>query len=222
MFTIKELAPDGKSWLTQCAPQAPEPFAPTGNVFKKEGEYWTITYGGAVVRMKDAKGLRYLVQLLRHPDQEIHVLDLVAEAEAGSGDGFGGVGDGLTVARGSGAGPILDATAKAQYKRRLAELREELEEAERFNDTGRAERARVETEALTRTLSEAVGLGGRDREAVSNVERARVMVTLRIRSALKKIRESRPVLGHHFDMTVKTGRYCTYVPDPASPVSWVF
>ncbi|HJW61237.1 MAG TPA: hypothetical protein VJ931_16535 [Actinomycetota bacterium] len=33
------------------------------NLFRREGEYWTISYEGAVVRLRDAKGLRHLARL---------------------------------------------------------------------------------------------------------------------------------------------------------------
>src|SRR5580693_3254800 len=46
-------------------------------VFRKEGEYWTVGYGGKTFRLKDTKGIGYLVHLLRHPGVEFHVLDLV-------------------------------------------------------------------------------------------------------------------------------------------------
>ena len=46
-------------------------------VFRKEGEYWTVGYGGKAFRLKDTKGLGYLAHLLRHPAAEFHVLDLV-------------------------------------------------------------------------------------------------------------------------------------------------
>jgi hypothetical protein len=45
-------------------------------IFRKEGEYWTVGYGGKSVRLKDSKGLGYLAHLLRHPGVEFHVLDL--------------------------------------------------------------------------------------------------------------------------------------------------
>ena len=45
-------------------------------VFRKEGEYWTVGYGGKSFRLKDSKGLGYLAHLLRHPATEFHVLDL--------------------------------------------------------------------------------------------------------------------------------------------------
>src|SRR5262249_61716541 len=43
-------------------------------IFRKEGEYWTIGYGGHVVRLKDTKGVAYLAFLLRHPGAEYHAL----------------------------------------------------------------------------------------------------------------------------------------------------
>ena len=46
-------------------------------IFRKEGEYWTVGYGGKSFRLKDTKGLGYLAHLLRHPAVEFHVLDLV-------------------------------------------------------------------------------------------------------------------------------------------------
>src|ERR1700719_3186291 len=49
----------------------------TKGVLRKEGEYWTVGYGGKSFRLKDTKGLGYLAHLLRHPATEFHVLDLV-------------------------------------------------------------------------------------------------------------------------------------------------
>src|SRR5215510_14941216 len=45
-------------------------------VFRKEGGYWTVGYGGNTVRLKDTRGLGYIAHLLRHPGAEFHVLDL--------------------------------------------------------------------------------------------------------------------------------------------------
>jgi hypothetical protein len=46
-------------------------------LFRREGDYWTIAYDRAVVRLKDAKGLRYLEPLLRHPGRSFHVVELI-------------------------------------------------------------------------------------------------------------------------------------------------
>ena len=118
------------------------------------------------------------------------------------------------------AGAVLDPAARAAYKRRLEDLREEVEEAERFGDPDRATRAREEIDFLAEELARGVGLGGRDRHAASAAERARVNATRTIGKVLKKIAASSPRLGEHLHATVRTGYLCSYAPDPASPVRW--
>src|ERR1700730_15923697 len=48
-----------------------------GGDFRREGQYWTVGYGGNCFRRKDTKGLGYVAHLLRHPAAEFQVLDLV-------------------------------------------------------------------------------------------------------------------------------------------------
>lgn len=179
------------------------------HVFVREGEYWTIVHQGQLVRLKDTKGLRYLAYLLERPGQEVHAFDLVGVATM----------DGTPVgaARGD-AGEVLDATAKAAYRRRLEELGEELAEAEAFHDLERAARAQQERDALVRELAHGVGLGGRDRRAASAAERARLAVTKAIRAAIERISEANPTLGDHLRVSIRTGAFCSYEPDVAP--SW--
>ena len=49
-------------------------------LFRREGDYWTIAYDAAVVRLRDTKGLRYLEPLLRHPGCSCHVAELIRAA----------------------------------------------------------------------------------------------------------------------------------------------
>jgi hypothetical protein len=116
------------------------------------------------------------------------------------------------------AGPILDAHAKAEYKLRLAELRAELEDAERSDDPGRAARVQEESNAIARQLAVAIGLGGRDRKAASQAERARSAVTKRIRGSIQRIAKITPSLGRHLAVSIKTGYFCSYNPDLHSSV----
>jgi non-specific serine/threonine protein kinase len=110
------------------------------------------------------------------------------------------------------AGAILDERAKQAYRRRVEELEDELSEGERMGDRGRTGRAREELEALAEQLASAVGLGGRDRKAASNVERARVNVQRRLKDAIRRIAEHDAALGRYLDATVRTGTYCVYMP----------
>jgi hypothetical protein len=195
-------------------------------VFRREGEYWTVCYQGTVVRLKDAKGLRHLAWLLTHPGREFHVVDLEAaegqaapatpsrpRSRAGSG--------GLAVRPDLGdAGELLDATAKVAYKARLAELRAELEEAQGSNDPVGAAKARMEMDFLVGELARAVGLDGRDRRAASHAERARLNASRAIRAAMANLARADPALGRYLAATIRTGRYCSYTPDPRVPITW--
>jgi hypothetical protein len=189
--------------------QGEAPAGPTTldtNVFRREGEYWSIAYEGKLLRLKDAKGLHYLARIIREPGREFHALELAAD-----GEGVLPLGD---------AGAVLDPKAKAAYRRRLAELEEELDEASSWADRGREAGAREEKDALVRELAAAVGLGGRDRLAASASERARVNVTRAVKAILAKLREHHPVLGRHLASTIRTGTFCSYAPDPRFPMSW--
>jgi tetratricopeptide (TPR) repeat protein len=189
-----------------------------------EGEIWTVT-GAETVRLKDRKGLQYLATLLERPDVEVHAIDLVngpVDADArGRSDGGAGTPNGdLAVSDGGDAGALLDPAAKAAYRERVVELREDLEEAERFHDVERASRLREELDFIAAELARAVGLGGRDRRASNAAERARVNVTRAIRGAVRAIAEHDGRLGHHLERSVRTGVFCAYQPGPAGPDAW--
>jgi hypothetical protein len=176
-----------------------------------EGEVWAFTHEGLTFRLKDGLGLRYLARLIAAPDREVHVLDLVAAEGAGGGDGAESAATDL-----GDAGELLDEEARASYRRRLDDLRDELTEAESFADPGRASRARAELEFLTAELGRAVGLGGRVRRAGGAAERARSAVQRRIKNALCRIEEHAPALAGHLTRAVKTGNFCVYRPSARS------
>jgi DNA-binding response OmpR family regulator len=205
--------------------------AVSDKTFRREGEYWTIAYQGTVCRVKDTIGLRYLAYLLRYPHRKIHVLELVAAIEnpledattSSAGKREASTSGDLSVKRGLGdAGEILDPQAKAAYKQRLEELRAELEDAQAYNDPGRAAKAQQEIEFLIQELRSAVGLGGRDRRAADVAERARVNIQRAIKATLEKLSTNHPALGRDLTGTINTGTYCSYTPDLHLPSPWQF
>jgi hypothetical protein len=193
------------------------------SVICKHGDYWTIQHDGQMAWLKATRGLESLACLLGHPGREFHVRELIGAASPDTGlDPWLGqqVGYETKTLRLQDAGPILDSNAKAEYKLRLAELRAELEDAERFNDLGRAEKIQEESNAIAEQLAGATGLGGRDRKAASHAERARTAVTKRIRGSIKRIGKATPSLGRHLDASIKTGYFCSYNPEPGCSVRW--
>ncbi len=167
--------------------------------------------------------MQYLAHLLQHPQQEFHALALVTGSgettlEFATGEQTSDEAEPLPVF--TDVGEMLDPQARAAYKRRVGELRAELAEAQAFHDLGRVEKLQDEIDFLMQELSRAVGLGGRARKVDSPVERARVNVTRAIKTAIRKITEGHPALGEHLTQTIKTGTFCSYIPDPRLPTSW--
>jgi len=176
-------------------PRALTPVEPALQL-RREGELWAVTpRGGDTLRLKHVKGFVYLECLLAQPGRELHVVEL-AGLEHRTGD----------------AGPLLDARAKAAYRARLEELGSLLSEAERFADGPRARRVQQEIDTIAEQLAGALGLGGRDRRAASDVERTRINVQRRLKDAIDRIAAVSPTLGRHLAASLKTGTTCVYQP----------
>jgi adenylate cyclase len=189
----------------------------TANTFVREGDFWSLTYEGTVVRIKDSKGLRDIARLIATPGREVAAVDLASGAHRAAGRAASAIADlGLGVE--TAAGEALDAEARTQYRSRLADLEEEISEAEVNNDPERASRAREEHEFLLAELGAAVGLGGRPRRLLDPAERARKAVTERVHEAITHIEKIHHGLGRHLRRSVRTGSFCVY--DPAEPTAW--
>ena len=187
------------------------------NVFRRDGDYWTLTYRGRTRRVADAKGLHDLAALLARPGRELHVADLIATTDPSTGslDAY----TRTATLRGSTSNVILDEHARSAYRARLFDLRDELEEAEANADLGRADAARAEMDSIASELAAALGIGGLPRTQADPGERARKAVTQRIRNSLKRLSNVHPELAAHLDRSVRTGRFCSYTPE--QPIEWL-
>jgi hypothetical protein len=188
-------------------------------VFARTGQGWTITFDGQTTLLRPMKGLAYLAHLLSTPGRERHVLDLVSLERPERGRAAASA-CGSTALSYDDAGPLLDDAARSAYRARLADLADQVAEARAFEDDERAAVAQGEHDALVRELSRAFGIGGRARRAGSASERARASVTLAIRSAMKRISDEHRGLGEHLGRTIRTGTYCSYLPDPRVRIVW--
>ncbi len=204
---------------------ASEPPVPPGAAgaeratFTCAGDLCTICFRGKTVPVRDLKGLRYLARLLAEPGREFHALDLVS-AEQGTLPVRRAVDPAELEHDGDAGLPVIDAQARDAYRRRLAEVEEDIEDATRMNDLGRLELAQRDRDYLIHELAQAVGLGGRLRSVGGSAERARTSVTRTLRYAIKRVGEHHPALAAHLEQAVRTGAYCSYVPDPLAPVVW--
>ena len=134
-------------------------------MFRLEGDYWSVVFDGRTVRIRDLKGMRYLARLLAEPGRELHVLDLVAAettraglTEPGPRGAAADLGD---------AGEMLDAQAKEAYRRRLAEIDEDIDDARASGDEVR------EAQADLNATSSSASCRARSASAAATDERAR-------------------------------------------------
>ncbi|MBA1145902.1 hypothetical protein H0Z60_02405 [Ectothiorhodospiraceae bacterium WFHF3C12] len=161
----------------------------------REGAGWWVDFEGVRSALPDLKGLHDLVRLLARPGEEFHCLDLAGREDDDAGEA------------------VLDERGRQALKLRIRELQEELAEAEDMNDVGHAETLRTELDRLVEGLSRALGIGGRRRRMGDLAERARSSVTWRIRHAIRRVGKVHPALGRHLSNSVRTGLFCSYVPE---------
>ncbi|MET0864488.1 MAG: AAA family ATPase [Nakamurella sp.] len=181
------------------------PGPPTTASMQHEGPSWIFESPLGNARLPDSLGFGQLARLLAAPGVEVSALELAGHTNAPTATDLG---------------PGLDAQAKREYRQRLHALQVVMDNAEAAGDLARAEHAQVEMEALLRELKRAVGIGGRDRPTGSDAERARVNVARSIRRSIAALTDQAPLLGAHLEAAVRTGRYCIYLPEPSTNMSW--
>jgi hypothetical protein len=158
---------------------------------RREQDVWRLDYEGRSVVLVDAKGLLHLAALLANPGKRIAAVTL-------AGDG----------------GDLPAAASLDDARARADELREELEEARANNDPERIALAGESLAALAAELSETAVPTG------PAAERARLNVTRAIRTAIGRIAEQEPELGHVLQASIRTGATCVYEPDPGVLLLW--
>lgn len=167
----------------------------------RHGAVWQLRFGGQEATVAHTKGLADIARLLAAPASDIHALELFDAPVRAA------------------AGAITDRQALGAYRRRLADLEAEIEDAGRDNDPERGAGAEVERQALLDELGRVTGAGGRLRPFANYpAERARKAVTGRVRDAIRKLEPVLPELAAHLERTIVTGTSCRYRPES---VDWL-
>ncbi|MCH9647744.1 MAG: hypothetical protein K0U98_05855 [Deltaproteobacteria bacterium] len=187
--------------------EAPPP-ADQAPTFRLAGDFWSLSFEGKAVQLKDSKGLRYLRDLLRSPGQEFHCSQLVAAEKGGEAP--------LLLSEGH---ERLDSKAWKDLREESRSLSAELEEARLHNNLARVEALEDQLETLASFALSSQGLGGRDRKDQDDRERLRKQVGEAIRRARRKIEQEHEALGRHLNAALSLGQFVLYQPE--SPVDWV-
>ena len=201
----------GAVWWRDRLRRAMGPAVETGvttvRLVEQAGGLWQVGRPGHEVTLPDLRGLHQLHALLSRPDTGVLATDLVTGKDPAAvwQPGL----------------EVIDDRARRAYRRRLAELEQEIISASARGDRGRHGRLRDEQKLLLAQLSAGTGLGGRPRITGSTVERSRIAVRKTLVAAIARIAEADPWLGRHLRDRVRTGTECRYESDPDHPVTWV-
>jgi len=180
--------------------------APTARAtLQPEGGVWRVAFDDACAHMPDLKGFWHLRELVSRPYEFVSALELV------------GTSTDQPIPRGD-TGPMLDREALRQYRRRLAQLDDELDAAALDDDIECRDELDAERTALIAELKRATGLGGRLRRSGSPAEKARLNVTRTIRHAISELSTKVPELAAHLDDSIVTGVSCCY--EPGANIAW--
>ncbi|HEX8769167.1 MAG TPA: hypothetical protein VF711_00210, partial [Acidimicrobiales bacterium] len=178
---------------THALAEAPPPTAS----MRRRAAVWHITFNGRSATVPHTKGLADIARLLIAADTDIHVLDLM---DAGDRSGR--------------PGTLTDRQALDTYRKRLADIDSEADEASRHHDDGRAARLEAERGALLDELRRVTDVQGRPRQFANHpAERARKAVTARLRDAIRKLEPLLPDLAVHLERSIVTGTFCRYRQD---------
>jgi tetratricopeptide (TPR) repeat protein len=178
-------------------PRAPDRNSlPAVSIFKKEQAIWRIQFYGKEITLTNMKGLVDINRLLQSAETEVHCTDLMGSGSSMDEASF-----------------VIDEKARQAYKQRIKDLEEDITEAEDQNDLARAVKFKKEYDQLLDHLTKSLGAGNRKRRLNSPAERARAAVTMRIKKAIKRITTHHPSLGKHLANSIRTGIFCSYVPE---------
>jgi hypothetical protein len=200
MNAVLTRARRAREMLSSVTPIAPD------NVWRFDGQVWTLGFGGRTVSIQDAKGLHDLRLLLSQPGSAVSVERLI---DPDNGSVFHGVR----------SDPTLDEQARLAYRQRLDELQDAIQMALNEHHDERASALDRERDGLVRELKAATGLGGRRRRLGDEAERARKTVSARIRDTLRHLDTIHPELAGHLRRSVSMGASCCY--QPSESIRWL-
>ena len=167
---------------------------PEANEFRLSGGVRLISYNRKPAQLPESKGLHDIAVLMGAGGADVHVLALAGRGQTRLG-----------------ADPVLDDRAKAEFRARLDDLEEKIDDAAAAGRSDRAEALRAERAALVRELATAAA-GGRDRRPGDETERARKTVSARVRDAVAKLDRVHPELAAHLRDALQMGTVCCYRP----------
>jgi hypothetical protein len=177
------------------------------NEFRLVGENYEIRFQGKQFSLSDSVGLWYLREFLSHPGKSFDPVELET-ARTG------------VRARSSNSpmGEAFDEDARRQYAKQLADLDEDLAEAESFVDLGRIEQLQTQRQMILDHVSKNIRLGGKAR-IVTDTGKARKNIRQQVKRDIDRISKASSALTDHLADAFSGDPLCY---SPTSEIFWQF
>lgn len=198
------------------------------NVFRLEGDMWTVRYENQESHFTDLTGFRYLHHLLAQPHQSISALALYTVGQGTAGEAGHDIyrelseeelaGENLSVIGGGHLDYVRDHGQQRELLRHADDLRDDIARAREFNDPARVEILSQELDFILNELTKSTGLAGNPRPMTDRDASVRSTVSQAVSRALKHIKKEIPALEEHLKASISMGYQCIYAPQ--SRVDW--
>jgi len=174
--------------------------------FRRDGRGWHVAFDGTAAWVKHSIGMSHIHALLGVPRQRIAAVKLA---------GASGVEE---ITWGALPEERIDARAKAEFKRRLEEINERLDDAQEFQNDDEIARLEDERDKIFADLRSATGIGGKIRTEPRAVKRPRQAAAMGITRAFGNIEAVHPGLARHLRASIRLGTSVSY--EPEHDVDW--
>lgn len=128
----------------------------------------------------------------------------------------------MQVTFGGDAGEVIDEKARNAYQRQIQKLKDQLDEAQEFDDVEQAEKIREEINFVTRELRASVMPDGRPRRDKSTAKRAYDAVNKALKKTQDDLTKHCPDLGKHLTDSLKYVRGDGWRYQPPTKIHWLF
>lgn len=191
------------------------------NSFRKHGDHWLVRFeAGDMFLMPDLVGAHYIHELLSHPEKQFSASDLrrihnryQSPQDAERRQRTCSPDELSEMTSTPDAGKIFDEKALQNYKWRLAEIRDEIDEAKFIGDESDCIRLEEEHERICAHVRAATKPGGAVKRLQSQVKRDRDAVRKAIDRAIADITQKNRSLGRHLDNSIHMEPLFQYLPE---------
>ena len=195
----------------------------TLNSFIKRGDWWEISFKGKSTIISNIKGLRYIHELLTKPGEDISCYDLektidISDPEILDAKKISASLKPDSYKKDDGAKqlptvdrePIIDDQADREIKKKIKDLKYDLEKAQELYDHKKEANIREEINQILKYYNSSRNKYGGKRVFPTGPEKSRQRVLKNITTAQNKIRKRLPALADHLKEYLDTGNDCKY------------